>query len=1032
MLSAVICPDPSELEALALGSLSEEDRSSLEQHLDRCPDCGAVVAELARLYHHTAEARSADGDSEAPPPALAPPGARVGRYELGQRLGAGGMGVVFEAHDPELQRRVAIKLLHGGARAALVKPRLLREARAMAQLAHPNVVAVHDVGTVGAQVFIAMELVEGTTLSRWLRASQRSREEILKVFVEAGRGIEAAHRVGLVHRDLKPDNVLIGSDGRARVTDFGLARPLELDDPALGRSEPWGPRAEMPVGTSLTHTAPGALVGTPAYMAPEQIRGGAADERSDQFSYCVALYEALVGERPFSGATFDELAGRVVAGRRDPLPSSVPRWLRAVIDRGLATAPAARYPSMTALLADLERDRGRARRVLLGAGTMALGAAATVGALYLWTGMTSRDPDVAPLASASSAPAGVTIACDAPNLAAERWTPARREVVVAALANRGSINAPPAMQAAVALDGWAAGWTEAHAQACRAAPNEARRRCLTRRFGDFDALVAALDARSADSAVEAALTAALSLAPASDCDSDARVAQEARIAPPAADAARVQSLLRELASLRTAMSLGERHMLTARAAELAAEADAIGHRPTIAEARLVRGQLLFALENVDDAVTELEVAAGSAEAGGHDDARALAALALVRAEAARMRPEPAERWARVVQGDATRFGDRRIEADLELAQAELDLALGRYARARERVSRALELRREAFGSSHLLVASAEVALSEVHILLGEHDAARDVADQALAETTALAGAESLPVAYAEAAVGRALLARGEAQAAFDHLELGRRGLVRALDALEGRTPRGRLELDLAAAEEALGKPEAARARYEKTAANESPDAFRAVALGRLGDALGKEGVARHEEALAHLEKLYGKDDVRLVGALRGLGRAQARSGSIAAARKTLDRAHELVHRHLGYAPLLGFVHEDRAFVARLAGEPAVALEELDDASTLLSSAYGWDSRLADLAVLGRADLAWELGQKEYAERLYGSVADGLAKHLGADHPDVKRADERAGEKKTTIMPAPEGKPFKQLLEEKINEKMGEGHIDLTP
>src|SRR3954469_19947733 len=205
-------------------------------------------------------------------------------------LGRGGMGVVLSAYDPLLDRRVALKLLRPGAFPGVSeqegRARLQREAQAMARLAHPNVVAVHDVGTVGEQLFIAMEYVDGQTLTAWRSSAERDWRAIVLMYLGAGSGLQAAHAAGMVHRDFKPDNVLIGSDGRPRVGDFGLVSVTRASEGA----------ATTEAGT----TRHGAIMGTPGYMSPEQVRGEPSDAQSDQFSFCVALYEALYGQRPFA------------------------------------------------------------------------------------------------------------------------------------------------------------------------------------------------------------------------------------------------------------------------------------------------------------------------------------------------------------------------------------------------------------------------------------------------------------------------------------------------------------------------------------------------------------------------------------------------------------------------------------------------------------------------------------------------------------------------------------------------------------
>jgi predicted Ser/Thr protein kinase len=336
------CLNPSAVQEYLLGV--PDDRAGVEDHLDGCDDCRALVAAAAQLSTHA-----------------------VSRYRLGARIGRGGMGVVYEAHDPELRRRVAVKVL-----ASRADARLLREAQALARVSHPNVVPIYDVGTQGGVVFLAMELVEGRNLREWLAARPRRVAEVLDVLIAAGRGLAAAHAAGLVHRDFKPENVLVGDDGRVRVTDFGLARDQHE---AASLELPAAESSDLLAG-ELTHR--GALVGTPVYMAPEQLSGEGVGPRSDQFSFCVTLYEALHGRRPFSAGSIGELR-RVVAEGRVP-DSAAPRWLRRVFRRGLAARPEDRFPSIDALLEELQGHRaGSPRGVALAALACLAIAAGVVG-----------------------------------------------------------------------------------------------------------------------------------------------------------------------------------------------------------------------------------------------------------------------------------------------------------------------------------------------------------------------------------------------------------------------------------------------------------------------------------------------------------------------------------------------------------------------------------------------------------------------------------------------------------------------------
>ncbi len=312
---------------------------------------------------------------------------QIGRYRILKRLGAGGMGVVYAAYDTELDRKIALKLLGSARDAATLGERLRREGKALAKLSDPGIVQVYEVGEHDGHVFVAMEFVEGPTLRTWCEAEPRSIAQILAVFGAAARALAAAHAAGLVHRDFKPDNVVVGADRRnaailrPRLLDFGLARTSEPEAIAATAHE-----GDVQSIATLTRT--GAITGTPAYMAPEQFAGGMSDARTDQFAFCVALWEALFGARPFSGATFAELAANVIAGRRTlGRGRRVPGWLRAVLVRGLAVDPAARHPSMDALVAELARDRAR-RNLRLGA-VLVSSAALAIG----WSTWRSREAE---------------------------------------------------------------------------------------------------------------------------------------------------------------------------------------------------------------------------------------------------------------------------------------------------------------------------------------------------------------------------------------------------------------------------------------------------------------------------------------------------------------------------------------------------------------------------------------------------------------------------------------------------------------
>jgi hypothetical protein len=481
------CIADSELARWAAGEATSEAGAA---HLAGCSRCQARLAQLRDGLASThvsgpkgaqelAQTQISGGPAAGALPAGLdlPRGTGVGRYLVLERVGRGGMGEVYAAYDPELHRKVALKMLLTGAAEEpsreFLRTRLVREAQAMARLAHPNVVAVYDVGTHAGQVFVAMEFVDGQTLTTWLAETPRPWREVLSLFVPAGRGLAAAHAAGLIHRDFKPDNVLVGRDGRPRVTDFGLAH--------LGADGASGASGSAPPERRLSLTSTGELLGTPAYMAPEQFAGKAADARTDQFNFCAALYEALYGQRPFAGESFVALAQAVTRGEVRPAPrgSPVPPWLRAEVLRGLSLRAEDRHPSMEALLAAVDRDpAARTRRVAL-----ALGAVVCVG-------VTAAFPVRAHLREA-------TRCAREAEAFATAWTAEREAGLVAALSASGPAGPLLAKRTVDALRRYNAQLTEVRRGVCEAersgsltvAAAQLQRDCQSRDRGDFLALV---------------------------------------------------------------------------------------------------------------------------------------------------------------------------------------------------------------------------------------------------------------------------------------------------------------------------------------------------------------------------------------------------------------------------------------------------------------------------------------------------------------------------------------------------------------
>jgi hypothetical protein len=339
-----VCPDENTLAAMIQGFLEPEQLRELEAHLDGCPACLQVVVDTAQMLDSTEfpasgptprrKSRNGAGDPDSSSAGEISSGVLgavrlqcIGRYEILHELGSGAQGVVYAAFDPDLQRQVAIKIVRPDR--AREQGRVQREARLLATLSHAHVLAVYEIGPWPGGVYMVTELVRGGTLRAWA-STPRPWREIVEVWLGAGRGLAAAHRAGLVHRDVKPDNFLLHEDGRALLTDFGLAS-----------ATPWRE----------------GLRGTPVYLAPELARGSPADARSDQFAFCVGLFEALHGVRPFPGSTLEEMHEHVRHGRTSPRRRGVPARVNAVVERGLRADPQARFRSMEALLQALEGTR---------------------------------------------------------------------------------------------------------------------------------------------------------------------------------------------------------------------------------------------------------------------------------------------------------------------------------------------------------------------------------------------------------------------------------------------------------------------------------------------------------------------------------------------------------------------------------------------------------------------------------------------------------------------------------------------------
>ncbi|MBK9033495.1 MAG: tetratricopeptide repeat protein [Myxococcales bacterium] len=626
------------------------------------------------------------------------PGTTIGRYVVEGPLGYGGMSTVYRAFDPELGRRVAVKLLRVGGRGAegiaLRRARLMREAHALAQLAHPNVVAVHDAGVHGEQVFVAMELIEGETLRAWLDARARSRAAILAAFGDVGRGLAAAHAAGIVHRDVKPDNAVVGRDGRVRVLDFGLAR---FGD-SLGERSPDPDRevtldeAELRGPSSAPLTQAGLVVGTPSYMSPEQHLGVTTGPAGDQWSFCASLWEALYGEPPFGRGGLDEIRRRVVAEPPPPPRAArVPRRLEQVLRRGLAIAAADRWPSMPALVAQLERLQRPRRWPLVVAG------AAVVVAVVGWQWARARHPD----APACAEPAALLTGAWDPTISAT--------IERAFIATDAAYAATTFARVRDQLDDVALAWRRGHHDACTAtrvrreqstATMELRMACLASRRRELAALTEVLAHADRD-VLEHAVAASAGLTSPDTCADVEGLRRDAR-SPPAGAQAEVDAIGGGLDRALALRAAGRYDEARAVAAAALARARHLAWPPLTADALWRLGQIDVDLGRLDDAAAHLDEANLVAEAAGRDDVvfeTLLAQLGLMTDE--RGAGDVGARLARRAEAVLIKIGDAPARhARLARSRSVLAMTVGDTATALREAEDAIAAATRAFPAHH--------------------------------------------------------------------------------------------------------------------------------------------------------------------------------------------------------------------------------------------------------------------------------------------------------------------------------------------
>ena len=928
-------PEEQQLLQYARGALDAAGRRAIEAHLDSCTACLALVGDAARAARQQS---TRDERAPAAPLPVFDRGVRLGRYLVLDVIGAGGMGVVLSAYDHQLDRKVALKLVRLVASArerAELEPRLMREARAVAQLSHPNVVMVHDVGTFDGLPFMAMELIDGLTLRRWLEVKGRTTREVLDALAQAGRGLQAAHAAGLVHRDFKPENVLVETaTSRVRVTDFGLARSsmrtgsTPIAEPSLPtvRATPFS--EGDPTQPDVTRAS--AVVGTPAYMAPEQWTAAAIDARADQFSFCAVLFEALTGERPFA------TAGQFVA----PLWPKSPRFsisgrLKHAIERGLALDPQKRFDSMQPLLQALE---WRPRRLLVpavAAGVVLVSAAGLVG----W--FAARPPTCGqtslPVEQVWSAPRRASIQQRLLQLAGPDPTP------------QGLADVDATMRALdSAIGSFSAGWSAQALDSCRATlvrrdepelTHAARQSCLRRQLESLDALVEQLIGADAAVAIRAREMALQLPRPMLCAELQALLSVPAA---PASARVEVEAAQRAFARAQVSLLSGSWAAGAEQAKTITATARALGYRPLLAQAEWLEGWFGLRLGRLDDAEKRWQQALADAVAVKDDAtaARAATELAwviasergtfaeahsmadLAAALVARGGNDPdlagklennlgaiaqeendyaaaASHYQRALQLRLQIFGEQHPETLKVMANLALNLTRqGRHADAVAQLQKVLALQRAALGPRHPMIATTLVNLADSLEQTEGFQPALERYREALELRRATLGDRHPLTITTHSDLGRALErallfdeARAEHQLAIELAEAAFGGdSLQATLALEGlarhHTRRGQHAEALSLWSKILD----ADRRRDGGAGPETTSARRERALAQIDAGQQPAGVAELEATLAQVETRDGASHANTVALLLDLGRQRVMQRQPALARPLLERA----------------------------------------------------------------------------------------------------------------------------------------------
>ena len=904
-------------------------------------------------------------------------GSALGRYVLLERLGAGGMGVVYAAYDPDLDRKVALKLLHAERSDPVDSDRLVREAQALARLSHPNVVAVHDVGIHEGQVFVAMEFVDGTTLRTWM-GDARTWRDVVQIFLEAGEGLAAAHDKSLVHRDFKPDNVMIGEDGRVRVMDFGLARgrsgPRARADatqsmPGLDSEDDDGDDDrddDDPISASRSLessgrldrslTRAGGIVGTPAYMAPEQHERGEIDAAADQFAFCVALFEALYGRRPFEGKSLAALMHAVAHGELT-MPDDergVPGALRQIVLRGLSVEPSDRFPTMRALLDALAIDPVRRRRRLLG----------SAAGLLLLGGIFGLDNLAERRTARHCAEQGAAIEAS--------WNDGKAKAVERGLLDAGRGNAEQtATRTRRWLDDYAEAWRSTRDDVCLAADHQAwsedlltsAESCFEIRRAHFDALVTVLsDADEVNTA--AAVRAASSIPSVRSCADEtwlsARVGSSVELGRRAA----------ELDARQQAARSADRDQAQA-LVEAAAEA---GDTPVQANALLGLARGARRDARWDDARThtlQAHLVAGQTPGAEELAAQAAAELTVIHALGLDAYDE-ALRWAAIARMWFSRAGIAEDDLRRALLHDAHGVTLelrGDYEPAREQYRRAIEIRTQELGEDHPSVAKTLNNLANTYLRENDFERAAQHYRDALDAVRTSLGPRHLTVAAPLNNLALALMQLGQLAEALEHAREALEIRIDVLGPEHAAVASSHTTIAILLAD--LGHAEAAVERYELSVAltrTTSPDSVAlADALRGQGNALlgvdrAADGVTALEESLAIYEATLPTNHPEVAYTRLGLARALAAAGRIEDATREIVRVQAEAEANADIPGLLGRAQYEHARIRRAAGDLGGALAKLEQAEPLLREAGRPELPQAIATVALRGRLLVELGR----------------------------------------------------------------------